>query len=153
MKPQEQPNFALSARHFPLFCLTLLALATSAFAGETVVSMHKYTGDSCRITSGESSCRAKGAGPEGAYYRSNFSRNAVILTNDTADFMTFFVYFADSPGPNSVERMVNLGATVYEFLVPPYKTYLTNQRGSVYWVCAKPGEWGIDVMRNRIVRL
>lgn len=133
--------------------LTFLATAASAFAGETVVNSRKYTADSCGITSGGSSCRTRSAGTEGAYYHSNFFRNAVILTNDTADFMTFFVYFGDLPGPNSVERMVRLGAPVSQLVVPPYKTYLTDQRASVYWVCAKPGKWVVDLMRNRIVRL
>jgi hypothetical protein len=146
-------NNTIRAMKTTLPYFTVLALINSAFAGETVVNSRRYSVDSCGITSGGSSCRAKSAGAEGAYYHSNFSRNAVILTNDTANFMTFLVYFGDLSGPNSVERMVEMGATVYEVVVPPYKKCLTDQRASVYWVCAKPGKWGIDRMRNRVVRL
>ena len=134
------------------YCI-LFILTASAFAGETVVDSRRYSEESCSSnTTGASSWRKRSAGPEGAYYHSNFSRNAVILTNDTADFMTFFVYFGDLPGPNNVDDMVRIGARVYGVVVPPYTTSLTNQRASGYWICAKPGRWGIDLMRNRIVR-
>jgi hypothetical protein len=131
--------------------LAILAITGTAFAGETVVTT-RYSVESCSHTqTGRSSTRNRSAGTEGAYYRSNLFRNAVILTNDTPDFMTFFVYAGDVSGPADLHSLVRTGAHVYEVVVPPYKVSFTDQRGPRYWVCSKPGKWGIDLMMNRIV--
>ena len=133
--------------------LTVLALAGSAFAGETVVTSRRtYRSGECSGThEGGSSIRSRSTGTPGAYYHSNLFRNAVILTNDTAGYMTFFVYSAELSGPADLDSLVHKGAHVYEIVVPPYQVSYTDQRGRHYWVCSKPGKWGIDPMRNRIV--
>jgi hypothetical protein len=130
-----------------LTCLAGLALIGSAFAGETYRSS-----EHCKITDGTSTRKNRSAGPDGTYYRSNFARNAVILTNDTPNFVTFFVYAGDLPGPNDVFNMVRAGAIVDEVVVAPYQRSFANQNAKRYWVCAKVGKWGIDLQRNRIVR-
>jgi len=130
-----------------LTCLTGLALIGSAFAGETSRSPEQ-----CEITNGTSSIRNRSAGPEGTYYRSNFSRNAVIFTNKTPNYVTFFVYAGELAGPNDIYKMVRVGAPVYPVVVPPFQKSYADQRGRRYWVCAKPGKWGIDLQTNRIVR-
>ena len=94
----------------------------------------------------------KSTGTPGAFHRSNFFHNAVVVCNDTSRFMTFFVYYGDMPGPNSVNDMVRIGANVYELVVPPYQRSFLEQRGSCYWVSARPGKWGIDLSERRIVR-
>lgn len=133
--------------------LTLIALAGSAFAGDSVVTLRRYSGASCSGThEGGSSIHYRGTGTPGAYYRSNLCRNAVILLNDTPDFMTFFVYSGALSGPADLNSLVHTGAHVYEIVVPPYTTSFTDQRARNYWVCSKPGKWGIDLMVNRIVR-
>lgn len=138
--------------------ILLLSLFTAivpghAFAGETVVtSRSSYRSEECSGThEGGSSIRSRSTGTPGAYYHSNLFRNAVVLINDTPGYMTFFVYSADRPGPADVDSLVRLGAHVYEIVVPPYQVSYTDQRARHYWVCSKPGKWGIDMMRNRIV--
>jgi hypothetical protein len=130
-----------------LTCLAGFALIGSALAGETYRSLEQ-----CPTTNGTTSRHNRSAGPEGTYYRSNFARNAVILTNDTPNFVTFFVYDGDLTGPNDIHHMVRIGAQVYPVVVPPYQKSYADQRGRRYWVCAKPGKWGIDLQTNRIVR-
>ena len=134
--------------------LAVLALAGSAFAGETVVTSrtsYRSSGECSGTHDGGSSVRSRSTGTPGASYHSNLFRNAVILTNDTAGYMTFFVYSSDLSGPANLDRLVHRGAHVYEIVVPPYQISHTDQRGRHYWVCSKPGKWGIDMMRNRIV--
>lgn len=134
--------------------LTVLALAGSAFAGETVVSsrnIYRASRECSGTHEGGSSIRQRSTGTPGAYYRSNLFRNAVILSNDTPGYMTFFVYSAELSGPADLDGLVRRGAHVYEIVVPPYQVSFTDQRGRHYWVCSKPGKWGIDLMRNRIV--
>jgi hypothetical protein len=139
-----------------LFCLTILAFVGTAFAGQT-------TGNSPRTyKASEATCcnahtrpcgRLKNAGTPGAFYRSNPGRNAVILVNDTPQFMTFFVYSGDLCAPNDINALISNGAHVYETVVPPYTRSYTNQRGRHYWIGSKPGKWGIDPAKNRIARL
>lgn len=94
----------------------------------------------------------KSAGTPGAFYRSNLFRNAVLVCNDTPNFMTFFVYYGDMPGDNGVDGMVRIGANVYQVTVEPYRRSFLDQRGSCYWVSARPGKWAIDLAERRIVR-
>ena len=135
--------------------LAILALAGSAFAGETVVTTRRsyLSGESCSGTHEGSSRRTRSTGTPGAYYHSNLFRNAVILINDTPDYMTFFVYSGDLTGANDLNHMVRIGAHVYEVVVPPHKVSFTDQRGRHYWVCSKPGKWGIDMAKHRIVSM
>ena len=50
------------------------------------------------------------------------------------------------------DDMVRIGANVYELVVPPYQRSFLEQRGSCYWVSARPGKWGIDLSERRIVQ-
>ena len=136
--------------------LAVLAFADSALAGESVIT----TSTTYQTSVSSGACahglhwgRIKNAGTAGAFYHSNFSHNAVLLCNDTPDFMTFFVYCADVPGRNDINDMIRIGAHVYETVVPPYGKSYTDQRGRYYWVGSKPGRWGIDATRNRVARL
>jgi hypothetical protein len=130
--------------------LAVLAFAGSAFAGETVVTS-RTTYQSSESASSHACGRFKNAGTPGAFYHSNFSRNAVLLCNDTPDFMTFFVYSGDVAGPNDINHMIRIGAQVYEIVVPPYRRSYTDQRGRHYWVGSKRGKWGIDLATHQIV--
>ena len=120
----------------------------SAFAGETMATS---SSGKTSVSTQERHCRGKSAGTEGAYYHSNFWRNAVILCNDTPNYMTFFVYCGDMRAPNDINELIHNGAQVYEIVVPPHKTSYTDQRARYYWVGSKRGKWGIDMARNRIV--
>ena len=77
---------------------------------------------------------------QGVYYRSNVMRNAVIFRNDTPNFVSFFVYFGDNAGPNSVNDMLRSDAFVYEQVVPPYQTSFVDQKGRFLWVGSKVGK-------------
>ncbi|MEO6786472.1 MAG: hypothetical protein ABI318_10100, partial [Chthoniobacteraceae bacterium] len=70
--------------------------------------------------------------------------------NDTPDFVTFFVYSADEPGSADIHDLIRQSAHVYPTIVPPYGRSFTDQRGRFYWVCTKPGKWGIDLAERRI---
>ena len=131
--------------------LTLLALAGSAFAGEASVTA---TSDSDYAGTRDRNCpHGKSAGTPGAYYHSNFGHNAIMLCNDTPDFMTFFTYCGDMRAPNHINLLIRNGAQVYETVVPPYTTSFTDQRARHYWVGSLQGKWRIDMMHNRIVHL
>lgn len=131
--------------------LALVVLTGSAFAGERMFSLDK----ACH--SSEIACsrtvQTRSAGTDGAYYHSNLSHNAVILINETSEFMTFFVYSGAVCGPNDVNGLIRNGAQVYETVVAPHQISRTDERGRHYWVCSKPGKWGIDMAANRVVRL
>ncbi len=132
--------------------LVVLALAGSAVAGVTSRDIVQSS-DSASCRTHRSDCAGmKSTGTPGAYYRSNFFRNAVLVCNDTPNFMTFFVYFGDMPGPNGIDGMVRIGANVYQVTVEPYRKSFLDQRSSCYWVSARPGKWGIDLSERRIVR-
>jgi len=133
--------------------LALLAFAGSAFAGVTTRQVNQSSEfGSCRNRHFHCAF-AKDAGTPGAYYHSNLARNAVIVINDTPDFMTFFVYSGDMPGSNDINDMIRIGANVYQVVVSPYQTSFLDQRGRCYWVGSKQGRWGIDSMQRRIVPL
>lgn len=127
--------------------LALFAFAGSSFAGERVVTYSRTT-----QTEQEPRCGGmKGAGTPGAFYHSNFQRNGVRLFNNTQDYMTFFVYFADLPGPNDVNEMIRIGAQVYPTVMSPYEKALIERRGTHYWVASKPGRWRIDQAARQLV--
>lgn len=131
--------------------LALLIAATTAFAGERVIATDRtvrYSGTQCSRTT-----KVTNAGTPGAYYRSNFFHNAVLLINDTPDYMTFFVYSADVCGPNDINGFIRRGAHVYPAIVPPYGRSFTDERGRHYWVGSKQGKWAIDQTRNCVVPL
>jgi hypothetical protein len=133
-----------------LSSLAILAVAGPAFAGDTVRAI--YRSESCAGTHERgSSIFKRSTGTPGAYFRSNLFRDAVILYNDTPEYMTFFVYSSDQAGPANLTSLVRKGAHVYDVIVPPYRIYHTDQRGRHYWVCSKPGKWGIDLAKGRIV--
>ena len=131
--------------------LALLVFTASAFGGDRIVSLGKTCHSSEIVCS--RCVRTHSAGTEGAYYHSNLSHNAVILINETSEFMTFFVYSGDRCGPNDVNEMIRIGAQVYSTVVPPHQVSYTDERGRHYWVCSKPGKWSIDMAANRAVRL
>ena len=131
--------------------LVLLIFGASAFGGQRSVALGTTCHSSGIVCS--RSVRTQSAGTEGAYYHSNLSHNAVILINETSEFMTFFVYSGDICGPNDVNEMIRIGAQVYEIVVPPHQVSYTDERARHYWVCSKPGKWGIDMAANRVVRL
>ena len=124
--------------------LPLLALTASAMAG--VNSTDSYQGS--RYTH---SGYSKETGTAGTHYYSNLFRNAVYVVNDSSDFVTFFIYFADQAGPNSINKMIRTNANVYEMVVPPYQTRFFEQKASHYWVGTRTGKWVIDTARGRIV--
>ena len=139
----------------PIPFLAAFAFTTTAFAGENVVSSttRYQVSEAGRTQCSAFDCRLKSTGIPGAFYRSNFSRNAVVFFNDTADFMTFFIYSADICGPNEVNEMIRAGAQVYEIVVPPYQTGFSDRRGRYFWVGSKRGKWGIDPARHQLARL
>ena len=131
--------------------LALLVAASTAFAGERVITADRtvrYSDAQCSRTT-----KVTNAGTPGAYYRSNFFHNAVMLINDTPDYMTFFVYSADVCGPNDINGFIRRGAHVYPAIVPPYGRSFTDERGRHYWVGSKQGKWAIDQTRNCVVPL
>jgi len=130
-----------------LALLTGLTLIGNALAGVGITGPSR----GCPLTDGTASGSYRSAGPDGAWYRSNFSRNAIFVKNDTSDYMTFFVYSGSEPGTVSIDRMVRIGAPVYYVIVPPHQQSFIDQRGRYCWVCAKPGWRGIDLQTNRIV--
>lgn len=127
--------------------LPLLALTASAIAGVTSTDAYEDSSTTRQSHSG----RCKETATPGACYYSNLFRNAVYVVNDTSDFVTFFVYFADRPGPNSISKMIRTNAHVYEMVVPPYQTRFFEQKASHYWVGTRTGKWAIDPSRGRIV--
>ncbi len=129
--------------------LPLLALTASAIAG--VTSSDAYQSSGRTSTRHSYSGYSKETGTPGTHYYSNLFRNAVYVVNDTSDFVTFFIYFADQPGPNSVNKMIRINANVYEMVVPPYQTRFFEQRASHYWVGTRTGKWAIDTAHGRIV--
>ncbi len=133
--------------------LATLMISAAALAGERIVSRTtEQRWDEPSSCAREIHCgRIKNAGTPGAFYHSNFSRNAVILCNDTPDFMTFFVYSGDVAGTNEINHLIRVGAHVYEVIVPPYQKGFTDQRGREYWVGSKKGKWAIDLMTKRVV--
>jgi hypothetical protein len=135
--------------------LAAFAFVGTAFAGQAVVTSSKtyVPSESARCSAHPCPGKVKNAGTPGAFYRSNCGRNAVMLLNDTPDFMTFFVYSGNFCEPNDINRMIASGAQVYETVVPPYTRSFTDQRGWHYWVGSKPGRWGIDLQKNRLARL
>ena len=138
----------------PIPFLASLAFAATAFSGENVVTTTRYhVSETGRTHCSAFDCGLKSAGVPGAFYRSNFSRNAVVFINDTADFVTFFVYSGDICGPNEVNEMIRAGAQVYEVVVPPYQTSFTDRRGRYFWVGSKRGQWGIDPARHQLARM
>lgn len=134
-----------------LTSLFAIAVAGNAFAGDSVVTTRQS------YQSSETACsrtiRTRNAGTEGAYYRSNLFQNAVVLINDTSDFMTFFVYSGALCGPSDINHLIRTGAHVYETVVPPHQMSFTDQRGHHYWIGSKRGKWGIDMAHNRVVPL
>ncbi len=139
-----------------LSLIVSLAFVGSASAGETVVTSSKTYH---RSEYARCSAHAYGffgwkeAGTPGTYYRSNCGRNAILLVNNTPEFMTFFVYSGDLCSPNDINAMISDGAHVYETVVPPYTRSFSNQRAKHYWVGTKPGKWGIDLAKNRVAPL
>ena len=135
--------------------LAVLALVGTAFAGQAVVTSSKtyQPSESARCSAHPCPSAVKNAGTPGAFYRSNCGRNAVMLLNDTPDFMTFFVYSGNFCEYADINGLISSGAQVYETVVPPYTRSYTNQRGRHYWVGSKPGKWGIDPQKNRVARL
>ena len=134
-----------------LLSLLFLVSAGSTFAGQRVVAVDRAD------TSFESQCsrtrKVTNAGTPGAYYRSNFFHNAVLLINESSDYMTFFVYSGAVCGPNDINKMIRVGAHVYEIVVPPHSRSFTDERGRHYWVGSKRGKWGVDLSTNRVVPL
>ncbi len=122
-------------------------VAGSAFAGETIVQT-QYADAKCSRT-----LRTRSAGTEGAWYHSSLFHSKVVLINDTDEYVTFFVYSGSVCGPNEINRLIRNGAQVYETVVPPHHVSYTDERGPHYWVGSKPGKWGIDMAKNRVVPL
>jgi hypothetical protein len=128
-----------------------LVAAGGAFAGERVVATDRtarYSEGKCDRTR-----KTRNAGTPGAYYHSNFFHNAIMLINDTPDYMTFFVYSGDVCGPNDINGFIRRGAHVYPTLVPPYGRSFTDERAHHYWVGSKRGKWAIDLTRNCVTPL
>jgi hypothetical protein len=123
--------------------LTLIAIAASAGISIAGESERPVSYESSTYDYGYASTRFRSAGMEGAYYRSNVMRNAVIFRNDTPNFVSFFVYFGDNAGPNSVNDMLRSDAFVYEQVVPPYQTSFVDQKGRFLWVGSKVGRWTV----------
>lgn len=134
-----------------ILSLVFLMGAGSAFAGVRVVSTVQ-TEPSCDAKC-DRTTHTRSAGTPGAYYRSNFFHNAVLLKNASSDFMTFFVYSGDVCGTNDINKMIRSGAHVYEMVVPPHGRSFTDERGHHYWVGSKRGKWGVDPVTNRVVPL
>lgn len=87
-----------------------LVAAGGAFAGERVVATDRtarYSEGKCDRTR-----KTRNAGDSRAHYRSNFFHNAIMLINDTPDYMTFFVYSGDVCGPNDINGFIRRGAHV-----------------------------------------
>lgn len=138
----------------PLSFIAALAFAGTAFAGQAVVTTTVYqSSEYVRCSAHVPGIGFKDAGSPGTYYKSNCGRNAVLLVNDTPEFMTFFVYFGDLCSPNDINHMIWSGAQVYETVVPPFTRSFSNQRAKHYWVGTKPGKWGIDMAKNRVAPL
>ena len=129
-----------------LHAIPLLALTASAMAGVTSSDVYHET-----PTRHSPTGRCKETATPGTCYYSNLFRNAVYVVNDTSDFVTFFVYFADRSGPNSINKMIRTNAHVYEMVVPPYQTRFFEQKASHYWVGTRIGKWAIDPAQGRIV--
>ena len=132
--------------------LAALAFATTAFGGETVITTRTQVSETEFTHCNRYDCVMKNAGTPGAFFRSNFSRNAVVFYNDTPNYMTFFMYSGDICGPNDVNNMIRTGAQVYEVVVPPYQTSFSDRRGRFFWIGSKPGQWGIDAARHQLAR-
>ncbi len=131
--------------------LAALATASAALAGETVVTT---TRSEIELTHcNRYDCVMKSAGTPGAFFRTNFSHNAVVFYNDTPHYITFFMYSGDICGPNDVDLMIRAGAQVYEVVVPPYQTSFSDRRGRFFWIGSKPGKWGIDASSRQLARL
>ena len=120
--------------------LAIVALAGSAIAGST---QYQPDYESSEANVGHPSCRYKNAGTPGASYRSNCSRNAVYLRNDTSEYVTFFVYFRDLDGPNTINSALSQNAFVYERVVAPHQVSRMDQRARYYCVGSREGKWAV----------
>lgn len=139
----------------PVPFLAALAFTTTAFAGETMVSSDRayHVSETWLTHCNRYDGVLKNAGTSGAFYRTNFSHNAVTFFNDTPHYMTFFIYSGDICGPVDMNGAIHSGAQVYEVVVPPYRTSFSDRRGRFFWVGSKLGKWGIDAANRQLARL